>query len=284
MLGEQFRGRGDRGGERGPVEDAEKGDASHRHGVDGDEPEDQVRDDRGAEVDEDGEALADERGDEAEHDAADGEAGPESDGAHARGEGRRVPDAQGIRHHPAADGDLDADDDEDEPGADPRHLVAQRLLQAPAFGLLRHPGLRMQALAVARAVQLPEGGDGDDQLEGLEADHQVVPVVPGEAALGDHGRGDERPHGAAEPVAPVQDAEDLVGVLHRADHGVPGGVFETHPEPGQHVCEHQDGVGRVHGDDDVGDQAGSRADEGDAAGAVARVHGVVEHCGGEVAD
>jgi hypothetical protein len=73
-------------------------------------------------------------------------------------------------------------------------------------------------------------------------------------ALGDHrGRNERRKH-SAHTVESVQEAEYLVGIGHVADPGIPGCVCEPVAEPGDREDDDEDGVRRVHGNDDVGDE------------------------------
>ena len=74
----------------------------------------------------------------------------------------------------------------------------------------------------------------------------------------------------------MQEAEDLVGVCHATDQGVPGSVLYTVAKSSK--CEDDD-EGRVRGmdsDDDVGNEMGKRAYEGDSTLTEVHVDCVVE--------
>lgn len=96
----------------------------------------------------------------------------------------------------------------------------------------------------------------------------------------DHGGDYERGDGSAEAVESVHETEDFICVSQVAGPGVPTGVEETVAETCQDEDAHDGGIGRVVGEDDVGNEAGSDAEDGDAAAAKAEVDGV----GGESGD
>lgn len=82
----------------------------------------------------------------------------------------------------------------------------------------------------------------------------------------------------------MQEAEDLIGPRHVANVRVPPGVAQAVTEAGDDEGGHQRRVGRVLGDDDVGDDVARGGDDGDAALAELQVDVVVEGGREDVAD
>ncbi len=205
-------------------------------------------------------------------------------------------------HDPASEGNFNADIAEQKERRDPRDargwLFEQSFAEASLF-----LGLRLLGLSVCGVVDGPGGlpercrqGDQFDPsdtnltsqqslvLQCIYAYHEIVECVPGQAALGDHGRRDERGNNAADAVKGVQEAEQLAGPVEIAQPRVPRSVVDAVAKAREHKGEHEPDKGRVRRNDDVREDVAHAAQDGDAALASLEVQVVVEQRRGDVAD
>ena len=82
----------------------------------------------------------------------------------------------------------------------------------------------------------------------------------------------------------MQKPQYLIRVRHVAHPGVPRRVREPITEARDHEDDDEHGVGRVNGDDDVGDQVADGGKDADAALSEFQVNCVVHEGAGGVAD
>lgn len=95
-------------------------------------------------------------------------------------------------------------------------------------------------------------------------------------ALGDHRGSNQGGQHRAQAVERVQESKNFVWVRHVAHPGVPSCVGEAVAEPSNHEDDHEDGVRRMHGDDDVRNKVAGGGEDADAALTEFEVDGVVE--------
>lgn len=143
---------------------------------------------------------------------------------------------QHISHQPATDRDLDPDIAEQEASAepsDPRRRSGEQSLLESVPGLIGSPGVGGTEKSPVLVPERPQRGR---ELDGRGTDHHVIPGVPEEVRLCDHGGGDEGGDCGANAVEAVKEAEDFVGVGHVAYPGIPGCILE----PVAKACEDED--------------------------------------------
>lgn len=101
----------------------------------------------------------------------------------------------------------------------------------------------------------PERRDGGHEVHRGDTNHDVVEGVPRQLALSYHSRGDQGADGRAQAICTVKKPKQLVCVLHIANPGVPGAVFEAVAETGEKQDDREDGVRRVRDERYVTDHA-----------------------------
>ena len=202
----------------------------------------------------DGKLLSNPGRDEPQYQPPHGNAHPKPCRCHAACKVLALPHLEHELDNPAAERDFDADVPQEEDRTAPRH---------PCVGQSHNRFFHAVVLSFSRAricsaeccsIRLPECSSARTKLDERQADHNVVERVPREVALGDHGGSNEGRQHSAEAVEGMQEAQNLIGVRHVANPGVPGGVRETVAEAcdGEDDDEHR--VGRVHRNHDIWDQ------------------------------
>ena len=81
----------------------------------------------------------------------------------------------------------------------------------------------------------------------------------------------------------MQEPQHFIRIRHSSNPGVPARVRKPIAEAREHEDDDQDGVGRVHGDDDVRYEVAYGRYDGDATLSEAQMDGVVEERGCGVA-
>ena len=201
----------------------------------------------------DGKLLSNPGRDEPQYQPPHGNAHPKPRRCHAACKVLALPHFEHELDNPATKRDFDANISQEENGTAPRHACVgqphNRLFHAIILSFSR---TRIRS-AKRGAIRLPECSCTRTKLDKRHADHNVVERVPRQMALGDHGCSNEgRQHGA-EAVESMQEAQNLVGVRHVANPGIPGGVRETVAKACDGEDDDQHGIRRMHRDYDVRD-------------------------------